>query len=390
MDENKNYAQPVDDEENEGIDIKAIMVKLWDGRKTILITLGIFIVLGVVSALTMKRTYTVSTVMVPQTGSSKSSGLSSLASLAGFDMGINSSGELSPLAYPQIMSSVPVQLKLMHTPMHFDKCDTMISMLDYALAEYEKPTVMDNVKKYTIGLPGVIMHAIVGDKKDDEVVVPESGDDTPRPVVVSQDEYKMMESFKNILSLAVDKKEGMITLTTHGREPLQTAELALHAQQLLQDEVTRMQMEKSQSELDYIQARFDEAKADAERLQGALAGTTDKYQNLVTTSATVGKQRLQTKYNVANTIYMELAKQLEQAKMQVKKDMPVFAVIQPVTIPMKPDNSRAKTVVIWTFLGVLLGCGIVLIKDYWPTFKDMFKKKEEEKEEPELTAEEEE
>ena len=151
-----------------------------------------------------------------------------------------------------------------------------------------------------------------------------------------------------------------------------------------------MQMEKSQSELDYIQARFDEAKADAERLQGALAGTTDKYQNLVTTSATVGKQRLQTKYNVANTIYMELAKQLEQAKMQVKKDMPVFAVIQPVTIPMKPDNSRAKTVVIWTFLGAVLGCGIVLIKDYWPTFKAMFKKKEEEKEEPELTAEEEE
>ena len=73
-----------------------------------------------------------------------------------------------------------------------------------------------------------------------------------------------------------------------------------------------------------------------------------------------------------------MAKQLEQAKMQVKKDMPIFAVIQPVTVPMEPDNSRAKTVIVWTFLGFVLGCGIVLGKDYWKKFKAFFKKEKEE------------
>jgi uncharacterized protein involved in exopolysaccharide biosynthesis len=186
----------------------------------------------------------------------------------------------------------------------------------------------------------------------------------------------MLETFGAVLSLDVDKKEGILTLTAHGLEPIQTAELALNAQKLLQEEVTRLHVEKAQSELDYIQARYEEAKEEADRYQAALAGTTDRYQDVVTTTATVGKARLQNKYNVANAIYLELAKQLEQAKMQVKKDTPIFAVIQPVTIPMKPDNSRAKTVIVWTFLGFVLGCGIVLGKGYWRKFRASFKKPE--------------
>ena len=113
-----------------------------------------------------------------------------------------------------------------------------------------------------------------------------------------------------------------------------------------------------------------------------MAGTTDRYQDVVTTTANIGKERLRTKFNVANNIYMEMSKQLEQAKMQVKKDIPIFAVIQPVSVPMKPDNSRAKTVIVWTFLGFVLGCGIVLGKDYWRKAKAALKKnKDENKEE---------
>ncbi|MBQ8704651.1 MAG: lipopolysaccharide biosynthesis protein [Bacteroidales bacterium] len=378
MDNNKEYTTP-EKEEEEGIDIMALIRSLWDGRKTILICTGIFIVLGLVAALSMKRTYSVTTVMVPQMGDNKS-GLGGLAALAGFDMGsASTNGELSPLIYPQIVNSVPFRLEMMHTPLHYQKCDTLISMFDYAKAKYEKPSVFSYVKRYTIGLPGVILGSL--GSKPKEVTVPGGNgveDDSPKPIVVSMDEYKMLNSIAQAISLSVDKKEGYITLTVNGSEPIQTAELALKAQQLLQDEVTRFRIEKSQSELEYIQARYNEAKEEADRLQGALAGTTDRYQNVVTTSANVGKERLRTKFNVANTVYMELAKQLEQAKMKVKKDTPSFSIIEPVTIPMKPANSRAKQVFIWTFLGIVLGCGIVLVKGYWPKLKEKFAKPESE------------
>ncbi|MBO4543138.1 MAG: hypothetical protein J5725_08170, partial [Bacteroidales bacterium] len=61
------------EEEEKGIDIVSLIRKLWDGRKTVFICLGIFIVLGLVAALTMKRSYTVQTVIVPQQSSARTS-----------------------------------------------------------------------------------------------------------------------------------------------------------------------------------------------------------------------------------------------------------------------------------------------------------------------------
>ena len=384
MDNNKEYNKP-EVQEEEGIDIMAMLRGLWDGRKTIIICTAIFLVLGLLAALTMKRSYSVTSVMVPQLGSSKNSGLSSLASLAGFDMGMaNGGAELSPLIYPQIVSSVPFRLALMHAPLHYEKCDTAISMFDYVQSDYNKPTVVDYVKRYTIGLPGVIIGAIRGKQEEPTYTVGGGeGPSGPRPVVMSAKEYKMQQAFGQIVSLDVDKKEGYVTLVVNGSEPVQTAELAMKAQQLLQDEVTRFRVEKSESELAYIQARYDEIKAENERYQVMLASARDRSQNVATTTARVGTDRIQTKYNVSNAVFTEMAKQLEQAKMQVKKDTPVFTVIQPVTVPMKPANSRAKTLIVWTFLGIVLGCGIVIVKGYWPKLMEKLKAPQEEETEKE-------
>ena len=54
-----------------------------------------------------------------------------------------------------------------------------------------------------------------------------------------------------------------------------------------------------------------------------------------------------------------MAKQLEQAKMQVKQDTPVMAIIQPIAVPRKPSNSRAKVLIIWTFFGFVLSAAWV-------------------------------
>ena len=371
-----NNAPLMDDEE--GIDIMALVKQLWDGRKTIIIWTCAFIVLGFVAALTMKRTYAVSTVMVPQLSSSKSSSLSSLASLAGFDLGTSSSSsELSPLIYPQIVSSVPFRLELMNTPIHYAKCDTAISMYDYSLSDYGKPgpvgQVFGAIKKYTIGLPGVILSAIR--PKKEPIVLPGGegeGSDAAKPLVINEDEEKVLKALAQNVTLAVDKKEGYVTLNVTGSEPIQTAELAMVAQQLLQREITRFRVEKSQSELDYIQARYDEIKKETESYQDQLARANDRAQNVASSRDDMERVRIQNKYNISNSIYSELAKQLEQGKMQVKKDTPVFTVVQPITVPTQAANSRAKTLIIWTFFGGILGCGIVLARGYWPKLKEQF------------------
>ena len=377
MDENKTYNTPVEEEEG-GIDIMALIRSLWEGRKTVIIVTAVFIALGFVAAITMQRKYTVSTVMVPQVGSRSNSSLSSLASLAGFDLGTAnmSGGDLSPLVYPQIVSSVPYRKALLYTPLHYEKVDTAVSMYTYA-QEIAKPSVIGIVKKYPIGLPGVILGAIRKPQPELELPAAGEGDNTPKPILLSKDEEKFMKLIAETVSLSVDKKEGYITLSVTGTEPIQTAELAMKAQQLLQEEVTRFRTEKAQDNLDYIQARYDEIKAEAESYQSQLAAVRDRSQQMSTSKARIEQERLQSKYNVANSIYGEMAKQLEQAKMQVKRDTPVLTIIQPVAVPVKPSNSRAKTLIVWTFLGFILGCGIVIGKGYLPKLKEMFAGKQD-------------
>lgn len=376
MDENNKQVNSPEKEEK-GIHIIALLAGLWAGRKRIIITTSIFILLGLVAAFTMKRVYTVYTVMVPQLSSARNSQLSGLAALAGFDLGASANvSELSPLVYPQIVSSVPFCLELMYTPLHYLECDTMICMADYVWSEYNKPTVMDIILQYTIGLPGMVKSLF---SSPPEIKMPnEVGSDSvvnqsPTPVMVSLRDLPLLEDFGKIVSLDVDKKEGYITLIVKGSQPIQTAELAMKAQQLLQDEITRFRVEKSQSELEYIEARYNEIKNESDRLQVQLASVMDRSQNIATRASTIERERLQAKYNVTNAVFTEMAKQLEQAKMQVKKDTPVFTIIQPVTVPLKSSNSRAKTLIIWTFFGFVLGCVLVIGKQLRLKLKDKFK-----------------
>lgn len=365
MDEELNHA-PLRDRKENGIALKDIFQTIWRRRLRVIIWTCVFVALGLVAALTMKRTYLVSTVMVPQMKTAQSSSLGNLASLAGIDLSSAQTADLSPLLYPAIVSSVPFQLELMHTPLHFAAADTAVSMLDYAKV-YDKPAPFDYVRKYTIGLPGVILSGLQRDSP--KVDIPSVGnadsqDAALTAIVMTEDEEAMLKSMRENITLKSDQKDGKLTLTVKGREPIVTAELALKAQQLLQDEITRFRTEKAQAELDYIQARYNEVKAETESCQYALATITDRSQYTVNTRDHIERDRIQAKYNVANTVYVELAKQLETAKMQVKKDTPTFTVIGPVTVPLKPADSRAKKLILWTVIGLVLGCADALRKDY--------------------------
>ena len=377
MDENLNYNVP--QEEEEGIDIMALVRQLWAGRKTVIICTAVFIVLGFVAALTMTRTYTVNSVMVPQMNSKSNSQLTSLAALAGVDMGMDlSAKDLSPLVYPQIVNSIPFRRELLYTPLHWEKVDTAVCMYTY-FKDIKKPSFFSKVKKYTIGLPFTILGALRKEKPD--IVLPGGGSgaaEGPKPLVLTKDEEKFMKMLAQSVNLNVDKKEGILTLTVIGFEPIQTAELALKAQTLLQNEITRFRTEKAGRELTYIEARYAEAKKEAESAQASLAAISDRSQGMISQSSRIQRERVQQRYNIANAVYTDMAKQLEQAKLQVKRDTPVLTVIQPVTVPSKPSNSRAKKLIVWTFLGFVLGCGIVLGRGYWPKVKEMFAAKPEE------------
>lgn len=355
------HQKPIDDDE---IDLLALVKTLWNGRKILIISIVIGTVLGVTVALLSPKEYSASTVMVPQLGSdsqSKLGGLGSLAALAGISLDMSSGGsELSPLVYPQIVNSIPFQLELMNTPLNFQDHAMPITLFDY-YTKYSKSSVLGIVSKYTIGLPGVIIGAIKGKPKTLRL----PSDSANQPILLTKDQYTLKKALDEIVSLDLNSKEGYITLTTRMPEALPAAQLAQAAQTLMQRYITTFKIQKAKANLDFIQGRYNETKAEFEKAQVSLATVNDRNKDFTSGLPRIETDRIQTRYTISYNVFQELAKQLEQAKIQVKKETPVFTIVEPVTVPSeKSKPKKVMLVAIWLFLGAIAGTGIIFGKEY--------------------------
>ncbi len=352
-------ANQIENQAENEIDLIEVFGKLWDRRKFILkITVG-FMVFGVLVALFSSKEYTAGCTIVPQTGEKAStSGLGGLAAIAGINLGnMSTSDVLSPKIYPKVLASVPFQKELMRTPVKFERIESPVTLMDYYTYErYKKFSFAGMVLKYTIGLPGVIIRAIRGERPDPVV---ETGDSKIQ--TLSKEEYECSKILKGNVSVVLNEKEGYVTIAAVMPEPLAAAQVAAQVQSMLQHYITEFKIEKAQAQLDFVEGRFKEAKEQFEQKQEELAVFQDANRNSASAAARAMEERLSNEYNVALGIYSELAKQREQAGIQVKENTPVFTIVEPVTVPTEYSKpKRGLICVAFTFLGIFSGIALVL------------------------------
>lgn len=369
------------------IDLIALVKRLWAKRIFVIYVTAGFMVLGLLVALFSKKEYTASTIFVPQTSQQRGgSSISSLASLAGINLGQMGGDMLSPTVYPQLLSNVDLIKELMYTPVKFEEWPEKITLYDYYTdPEYNKMTFFGAVKKYTIGLPGVIIGAIKG--KDEENVDAAGLDGLE---VYTEREYQCKKVLSDLISVSINDKDGYIELSVRMPEAVAAAEVATTVFNLLEKYVTEYKIEKAKATLDFVNDRFNEAKEDFEQKQLAYAKFRDANRGQLTATAQITEDRLRKEYDMANTIYTELARQKTQVELQVKEDTPVLSVVQPIVVPFERSKPRRAIILIaFTFLGGCLGCASVFGLDFiknqgsswprgWKTEKDGEDNKKEE------------
>lgn len=353
--------EQINKQEETEIDLIEVIRKLWAKRKFILKVTVVFMALGVLIALFSPKEYTAGCTMVPQIGEKTTGGnLSGLAAMAGINLGSNSGGDvLMPNVYPKILSSVPFQKELMQTEVKFEDYEQPVRLLDYYTGEeYRKFSLLGTIKKYTIGLPGLILGAL--SKEEATPGLPDSASSGIQSL--SKEEDDCMKILANLVTLTVNDKEGYITLSASMPEPVAAAQLAYKVQVLLQKYVTEFKIEKARANLEFIEERYADAKSEFERKQEELAEFRDANRNFASAVAKTTEERLSNEYAVVLGVYSELAKQREQANIQVKEDTPIFAVVEPVTVPTERSKpKRALICVAFTFLGGFCGVGLVLV-----------------------------
>jgi hypothetical protein len=313
------------------------------------------------SQFSQKKQYTASTAFVPLAqGSSVGGSLGGLASLAGINLdGGASSEEISPELYPQIVNSIPFQLELLNTPLTIEGQEQQITYKDYYENVYS-PGLLSNIKKYTLGLPRVLLSLL---KSDVEELESHSDPQENQIITISQKENGLIKSLEKQVGLEVNDKEGFISISVTLPEAKASAQLALKAQQLLQDYALQFKTQKSIAELDYIKDRYAEKQSEFNKIKIALARFQDQNNGINTALGRTKLLQLQSDYDLVFSVYSELAKQLETQQLQVKKDTPLFTVLKPVTIPNeKSAPKRLSILVVWIFLGLVISIGYVLGK----------------------------
>ena len=116
--------------------------------------------------------------------------------------------------------------------------------------------------------------------------------------------------------------------------------------------------------LDFALKQYSEKKESYETLQDERAIFVDKNINISSSLFQNKLSRLESEVNISESIVQQLASQVEQAKLQVNKDTPVFTTIKPVTIPFERSAPKRSLIVItFLFLGFVLSCGYVLLKE---------------------------
>ena len=338
------------------IDLIELLKKIYLEKKFILKISILASLFGVIYALFQPNEYTSSTTFIPQLSSGVKTGgssLSGLASLAGINIGsMESSSEFPPTLYPQVVNGVPFRVELLSNEITLN--NELVAVKDY-LEKKSSFNILRTIKKYTIGLPSLILSSF----KDQKEYTNES-----KIYSITEEDKRLFQILENNLSLSINDKEGFITIAFTDSNKNIAAQITQISQNLLQEKIIEFKNKSSKEMLDFALKQYYDKKESYEKLQDERAVFVDKNINISSSLFQNKLSRLESEVNISASIVQQLASQVEQAKLQVNKDTPVFTTIKPVTIPFERSAPKRTLIVItFLFLGFVLSCGYVLVKE---------------------------
>lgn len=353
-------------QDSDEIDLVDLLRKLWVKRKFILGVTSGFLLIGLFIAFSSPVVYTASCTVVPQSGENKSGGLSSVATMMGVNLGTGgiSGGTLSPGIYPEIVKSVPFTLEIMQTPLVTEKSNGKpITLYEYYTdKQYQDKNVLGSIKKYTLGLPGLILGSF---RKENTIEGFARSTDSVAVYSLNKEEKKVYEAIQSSMQVSTNPKEGYVSISYSFPEAKPAAEITNQLYRTLEKYVASFKSEKLEDNLQFVEESYETARKDFLQAQSRLAAFQDANRALATATARATERRLQSEFDIAFSVYNELAKQREQARIAVKENQTILTLVNPAVVPHEKSAPRRSIILIgFFFFGFIAACGWVLGKPY--------------------------
>ena len=351
--------------QSQPIDLKPyfqVIVKNW---KKILVWAVCGCVIGIIIGFSKPKTFTSTAVAAPElaTRSTLSSGLNSLASLAGVNMNsLAITDAMHPDLYPVVISSRDFCIGLFDVPVSFTHADTLVQtdLYDYVLNYTKVPWY-----GYVLSFPGIALGTVKGwFEKDAEEEL--EGYSTIDPLQLTKQQEAVVKAISKSISAGVEKKTYVLSVQATFQDRMVAAQVANAVVDHLRSFVVKYRCDKAMDNVDYYEKLAEQTHEEYMQAQRAYAKYLDSNRGEQTSSAQVQRQLLQNEAQLKYQIYNSAAQNLLSARAKVQQEAPVLVVVQSAMAPKNGSPSKKKLALIWFIIGAAL-CYVWLIWKKEPT-----------------------
>lgn len=345
--------------EKDEIDLFQILISLWKEKNIIIKITILFFLISATYSLSLDNIYESSSTFYPHYEKVGESSIQNLAGLVGFNLDQDSYSDIPTSLYPNLIESIPYKEDLLNEKIELNSIE--LTYRDYLINFNEKKNILSLLFEYTIGLPSKIISYIKSSisSKNNNLLI----SDNKNYLSFSETEYKLFKSLDNVINLTSNVKDGYLTLSVKDRLPEVAAQIAQIAQDKLQERIINYKLKNTMLLYDYTSEQFEKRKKEFYHLQDSLANFKDRNRSIKSDLFLNQLERLQYEVDLTNSVYKELALSKEKVNLEIKKNTPIFTIIDPVILPYnKAEPKRTSIVISYTFFGLILSTFIVLIK----------------------------
>lgn len=328
MDNNKTAKN-----EKADITIENILSMVKQHKKKYLIVLCVSFLVGIIVSFSIPKSYTTKIMLAPETSTNSLLGgnLSTLTSLVGMNMSGNTSDAIFPEIYPDVVSSVNFLVGL--SKMHVETADGKVSTTLYDYMENKQEAPWWALSQY-----------FGNEKKTGNGI---------NPFKLNKAQTGVIKSINKSIICSVNKNNGVITIKATAQDALISAVLADSVSSRLQTFITDYRTNKARNDLAYIQKMYTEAKKHYEQTRQRYGAFADANQDITMASVKTKENDLENEMQLQYNIYSQMTTQLQMAKAKVIEKTPVYAVLQPASVPYRQSSPKRMLI---TLAFVLVGC----------------------------------
>jgi uncharacterized protein involved in exopolysaccharide biosynthesis len=279
----------------------------WKHRVNIVVIVAIATLLAAAVSFIIPKKYIAETTILPDIDminlASKLGSLAEIASAAGLNTGVTSPSELNP----DIISSETILRKVIYHKYKVGKFDSLVNLIQYWSFDDESENM--NFEKCV----------------------------------------DMMQ--KKVMSISVDKKTQILTLDIETNEAQLSADIANQFSAELDDFQRNFRKTNASAQRKFLEGRLDEVKQDLRKAEDELKEFREKNRRIEQSPQLLLEQdRLSRAVDLNSTLFIELEKQYELAKLDEIKNTPVVQILDVARPPAQKSSPHRVVIVVLGFL----------------------------------------